>query len=484
MKTLNRRIFLKTIGLVAAGSIRGYCGDNDSRKEGGKNRPANVLFISIEDLNDWVGCLGGHPNAKTPNLDRLATRGVLFTNAHCSAPACNPSRTSLLTGVRPSTSGAYHNGDPTGEVIAKNTTLPDFFRKQGYFTMGHGKIFHAGKSQQSHFDEYVPAGRNPRPKEAGRYNGNLPPLGGFPLSCEDDDMADAKAAAWATQKLNARYDKPFFLAVGFSKVHRPLWVPRKYFDMFPLDEISLGSLTDNDLEDVPPIARAIARGRWKHGPPNCTDHEMVLEKSVWKANVRAYLACTAFLDAMVGRIIDAIDKSPHRDNTVVVLFSDHGFHVGEKEHWTKFTLWEEATRVPLMFVAPGVTKPNQRCDQPVSLLDIYPTLADLCGLPAQGQLEGVSLLALLKNPGATRQMPALTSYGRYNHSVRTVRWRYTRYCDGTEELYDHDIDPREWKNLAKDPSYDNVKEELAKWLPQTNAVSTNPDPFEVESEGE
>lgn len=430
----------------------------------------NVLFIAIDDLNDWTGCLGGHPDAKTPNLDRLAGRGVLFTSAHCAAPACNPSRAALMTGIRPSTSGVYHNNNPwrRSPVLASAVTIPQYFTANGYLSIGSGKIYHGRFPDPPSWQTYWPSQRqnkpgDPMPPATKRPLNGIPRTAHFdwgPVDVDDKLMGDWRVADWVIGQLNKKHDKPLFLACGFFRPHLPWYVPKRYFDMYPLDKITLPNVKDDDLKDVPPIGKKMAK---PYG-----DHKKVTEHNEWRKAVQGYLASITFVDVCVGRVLDALDRSPYRDNTVVVLWSDHGWHLGEKLHWRKFALWEEATHNQLMFVAPGVTKPGGRCDAPVSLLDIYPTLVDLCGLPKNDTLEGVSLVSLLKDPNAKWERPALTTHGRNNHSVRSKHWRYIRYSDGTEELYDHRTDPMEWTNLAKDSKHADVRKRLAKWLPTKN----------------
>jgi len=427
----------------------------------------NVLFIAIDDLNDWIGCLGGHPDVKTPNLDRLAQRGTLFTNAHCSAPLCNASRASLMTGLLPSTTGVYSNRQPFRRVRPDAVTLPMHFMEHGYRAVGGGKIYHGGFPDPPSWQEYFPSQKQNKPPDPAPEN---PPLNGIPntghfdwgpIDVADGDMGDWQVADWAIGELGKKHDKPFFHAVGIFRPHLPWYVPRKYFEMYPPEEVTLPNINENDLDDIPPMGVQIAK-------PD-RDHKKVMESNNWRKAVSAYLACVSFADACVGRVIDALDRSPYADNTIIVLWSDHGWHLGEKLHWRKFALWEEATHNVMMVVAPGVTRPGARCSRPVTLLDIYPTLVELCGLRPKEGLEGQSLVPLLKNPTASWERPALTTYKRGNHSVRTERWRYIRYNDGTEELYDHDNDELEWNNLAKGPKYADVKAELARWLPKVNA---------------
>lgn len=424
------------------------------------NRP-NVLFIVIDDLNDWTRCLGGHPDIKTPNIDRLAGRGVLFTSAHCSAPACNPSRASLLTGILPSSSGVYHNPQPWRPVMPDAVTLPQHFMANGYKVYGRGKIFHGRYTEPESFEHYIAKGPDPLPPK--RPLNGIPNTAHFdwgPVDVSDDDMDDTKVAKWAAEFLRQKHEKPFFLAAGFFRPHLPWYVPPKYFEMYPADKVTLPNVNENDLDDVPPIGRQMARPQG--------DHRKVIETNNWRRAVQGYLASIAFTDTNVGRLLDALDKSPHAKNTIVILWGDHGWHLGEKLHWRKFALWEEATHAPLMIAGPGIPKTNARCKRPVSFIDVYPTLCDLCGLPLRKELEGKTLRPLIENPAARWERPALTTHGRNNHSLRTERWRYIRYRDGTEELYDHDKDELEWTNLASKPEYADLKKELAAWLPKVN----------------
>lgn len=428
----------------------------------------NVLFIAVDDLNDWIGCLGGHPDTRTPNMDRLAGRGVLFTKAYCAAPLCNPSRAALMTGLRPSTTGVYDNNQPFRQSPAKGAvTLAQHFRQHGYRAMGSGKIYHDAFPDPASWDDWAPALDRQKfadPVPANRPVNGIPNTAHFdwgPLPNSDAEMGDSKTVEYVTGQLQKKHDKPFFLACGIFKPHLPWYVPAKYFDLFPEAKIAMPSVKDDDLDDVPPIGRRMAKADG--------DHRKVIEHKQYRKAVQAYLASIAFCDVQVGRVLDALDGSPHRDNTTVVLWSDHGWHLGEKLHWRKFALWEEATHNVLMITAPGVTKAGSRCSRPVSLLDLYPTLTELHGLPGRKEVEGRSLAPLLRNPSAAWSRPALTTFGRNNHSVRSDRFRYIRYSDGTEELYDHQTDDLEWNNLAGDPVYRAVKTEHAQWLPNVNA---------------
>ncbi len=461
---MNRRDFLKlTAAGVAALSVPHLAFSAGSSKK----RP-NVLFMAIDDLNDWIGCLGGHPDVKTPNLDRLASRGVLFTNAHCSAPACNPSRASLMTGILPSTSGVYHNPDPwrNSPALEDAATIPQHFMAHGYSAVGGGKIYHGAFPDPPSWQSYFPSERKNKPDDpmpANRPLNGIPKTAHFdwgPVDVPDRQMGDRQVAAWAAQQLRKKHDKPFFIACGFFRPHLPWYVPTKYFDMYPPDKITLPNVDDNDLDDVPELGRKMAKPQG--------DHAKVLKHKQWSKAVQGYLASITFVDTCVGRVIRALDASAYADNTIVILWSDHGWHLGEKLHWRKFSLWEEATHNVLMAVVPGVTKSNRRCPRPVTMVDIYPTLIELCGLTPKAELEGKSLVPLLKNPQAKWDRPALTTHGRNNHSLRGERFRYIRYSDGSEELYDHEKDALEWTNLANDPKHAAVKKEFAKWLPEKN----------------
>jgi len=424
----------------------------------------NILFIAIDDMNDWIGCLNGHPGTITPNLDKLARQSVNFTSAHCAAPLCNPARAALMTGRRPSSTGVYTNGQPYAgsKVLDGVVTLNQHFKNNGYLTLGCGKIYHntlGAFADNKGWDDYG------KTVDTVKLSGK-PPLAGAaaqghfdwgPTTTGDEDMHDYKTAEWISGHLKKKQDKPMFLACGFSKPHLPWYVPQKYFDMHPLDKVELPIVKEDDLDDVPPIGVQFAK-------PN-GDHARVTKAGAWKKGVQAYLAAITFSDAMVGRVLDALAAGPHANNTMVVLWSDHGWHLGEKLHWRKFTLWERATRNILMVKAPGVTRPGV-CDRTVSMMDVYPTLMDLAGLKAPGVQEGESLLPLLKNPKAKRATPAVTTYLRGNHAVRTDEWRLIRYKDATFELYDRKKDPNEWTNLAGKPEYATKIKELSAWLPK------------------
>ncbi len=426
-----------------------------------RSKQLNVLFIAVDDLNDWTTFYGGHPDVKTPQLQRLAERGTRFTRAYCSAPACNPSRASLLCGIRPSTSGVYHNANPWRAQLPEAVTLPGLFMEHGYKVHGGGKIFHGGFRDPQSWHFYQKRGRDPYPEN--RPVNGIPKTAHFdwgPVPVGDEAMGDTVVCDWAIEFLAQQHDRPFFLAVGLFRPHLPWYAPQKYFDMYPLEEIALPKVIEDDLDDVPPLGVRMARPEG--------DHARVTATNNWKKAVQGYLASITYADHQIGRVLDALEASPYADNTLIVLWSDHGWHLGEKEHWRKFALWEEATRVTLLFDVPGLTKADTVCPRTVSLLDLYPTLADLCGLPVGAHLEGRSLRPLLADPEADWDRPVITTHGRNNHAVRSEQYRYIRYEDGTEELYDPRRDPMEWTNLAGDSQYDEVKRELARWLPRKN----------------
>jgi len=483
----SRRNFLRTVGLGVAGLPLSSFAVRPRQAAG---RP-NVLFIAVDDLNDWVNCLGGYPGVQTPNLDRLAKRGVLFTNAHCSSPSCNPSRASLLTGIRPTTSGVYENSQiwRDSPVLKNAAAIPQYFRSLGYRVVGGGKIFHGlswiwaryGRdlNDPACWDEYFPSKTRQIPEEywpnkdaraendeivatpiAGGDKGTRPPwyFDWAPVDMPDEFMSDSKVASWALTELAKKQDRPFFLAVGIFKPHIPWYVPRKYMEMYPLDKVHLPKVKENWREMTPPAGQEIGAERraW---------HKWVLDNDQWRRAIQGYLAGISFADAQVGRVLDALDSSPYADNTIIVLWSDNGFHLGERETWEKFTLWEESTRITFMMTVPGVTRPGGECRRAVSLLDIYPTLVELTGQNPGPPLEGTSLVPLLKNPQAPSDRAVVCTW--LNGSVViSERWRYIRYGDGSEELYDHESDPDEFFNLASKEESESVKKDLAPWFPE------------------
>ncbi len=426
--------------------------------------PPNILLIAVDDLNDWVGCMRGHPQAKTPNIDRLAERGVLFTNAHCQSPVCNPSRASMMASLYPSTTGIYFLNPALEEspIASKSKLLPQRFVEEGYFVSGAGKLFHNGGRQN---EKYLPnyagtfGGFGPRPKQKiSSYPGHpLWDWGAYPQ--HDDQMPDYQIANWAVAQLEKSFEQPLLLGVGFFRPHVPQFVPQKWFDLYPLESIELPEVHGEDLEDLSPYAVALTRR--EHVAPT---HDWVTSNDEWKPLVQSYLACVSFVDAQIGKVLKGLQQSKYAANTVVVLYSDHGFHLGEKERWAKRSLWQDSTGVPLIIAGPDVVK-GAVCDQPVQLLDIYPTLLDLVGAKPDPRLEGHSVRPLLENPQAEWDHLARCSFGPGNIALVSQTHRYIRYRDGSEELYDRHADPHEWTNLARSDDSRGLLKQFRQQLP-------------------
>ena len=420
----------------------------------------NVLFIAIDDLNHWVGHLGRHPQTKTPHIDGLYEQGTTFTRAYCTAPSCNPSRASLMSGMRPSTTGCYGNDQNWRQGISSDQLLNTHFLKAGYNVYGAGKIYHGAFGPGGEWTDYFMGKEKLRRHPTAKNDG----VGGirfYPVSNSDEEMADYQAVSYGLEKLQEKSDKPFFLAIGIIKPHMPFSVPKKYFDKFSLETIQLPPHLKDDLQDVPPAGVQMARPEG--------DHAQMVASGRWKEAVQAYLATIAFADAQVGRLLEGLENSPHKDNTIVCLWSDHGWSLGEKSHWRKFALWEEPTRTVFIWKVPGLTKANQKCERTVDFSCIYPTLCELTNLPQPEHLDGRSIVPLLKDPQANWQYPAITTNKFQNHAIRSEGWRYIRYANGDEELYDEAADPLEYKNLAKSAEHAEQISQLKKWLPQKNA---------------
>jgi len=464
------------VSLLALGLAAGAHAAADAKKP-------NVLFIAIDDQNDWVGALGGHPLAKTPNIDRLAARGTVMLNAHCQAPLCNPSRTSLMLGLRPTTTGIYGLA-PWFRTLPEwkdRVALPQHFAAHGYRTAAAGKIYHGGTGgggggkqgkgkapgASPAVKEFHVTGASPGigVKPPAKLIGNTP-MGNHPLMDwgvfphRDEDKGDYQVASWAVEQIkSAPKDQPFFIAAGFFLPHVPAYATQKWFDLYPDDDSVLPKIQLDDRADTPRFSWYL---HWSLPEPRL---KWVREANQWRNLVRSYLACTSFVDAQVGRLLAALDEAGIADDTVIVLWGDHGFHLGEKGITGKNTLWDDGTRVPLIFAGPGVTA-GGRSRQPAELLDIYPTLVDLCGLTPRLDLEGLSLRPQLRDATARRARPAITSHNQGNHGIRSERWRYIRYADGSEELYDTGSDPHEWTNLAGKPEHAAVIAQHRQWLPK------------------
>lgn len=440
------------------------------------SRP-NILLIKIEDTNDWVEGFGGHPDTRTPNLAALAARGVRFDNAHTPSPLCNPAKTAILSGLAPARTGVLANQQtPFRAWLPEfSRTVFEFFLERGYYVAAKGLIFHQDVDTEAEpWSELPPYAWYRGAPPVQPLNG-LPELlaisPGFdwgPTNGAVSQWGDYQIASYGIQFLNRSHESPFVLALGFTMPHVQWWVPRAYWDAFPA-EPALPPWLPDDRDDMPPYPRLRI---------DTEQHRVITEAGKWPEAVRAYLASINFVDAQIGRVLDALDASAHAANTIVVFYSDHGFHVGEKGAWGKATLWEESTRVPFIVVAPGVTPAGGVVTRAVSTLDIYPTLVELAGFQPAQQLDGLSLAGLLRDPvaGTRASDYAVTSY-YFGNSIRDSRWRYTRYtpanpADGGEELYDHASDPDEHVNLAADPAHAATKATLAAALAQ--ALSFGP----------
>jgi len=437
----------------------------------------NVLFIAIDDLNDWVKPLSGHPQTLTPNLDRFAGGAVNFTRNYCTSPGCNPSRSTLMTGYHTYTSGMYSNYQDWRKVpkLAKAKTLGEYFRDNGYYAAGAGKIYHYSQIAPRTWDAYFPSQENNMPEEFIPENNpvNMPEFKYMykmfdwqALPFDDEKTADYQSVSYIKSQLERAHDKPFFLAAGIYRPHLPWYVPKKYFDRFPLDQIQLPKLLEDDAADLGPRAKEIISRGGNY-------HAHVIEAGQWKEAVQGYLASIAYADAMVGQLLDSLAKSPYADNTIVVIWSDHGWQLGEKQHWRKFALWENVIRTVLMMKVPSGTAamPEGSAKGKVvtdltSLLDIYPTLVDLAGLPARPDLDGTSLRPLLSTGNRTLDRPIITTYDFGDYSVRYRQWHYIRYIDDSEELYDLSADPEEWHNLAAVAKYARTKNCLRAMIPR------------------
>ncbi len=439
--------------------------------------PPNVLFISVDDMNDWVGCLGSD-RVPTPNIDALAERGLLFTNAHAPSPKCAPSRAAILTGKRASTTGLYSNSHWWRPAYPEMLTLPHYFKEHGYYAAGGGKVHHhtPGFNPPDQWDEYFDliqdkdliVGYFKRRGEDRRFLTDMPrhpndSLDWGPMEAEDEEMGDALTVRWASEFLKKKHEKPFFLAVGLFQPHLPFYAPTKYFDALPRDQVKLPVNKPGDLDDIPEGGQIMAALRRE-------DLRMIEESGELLNALESYMASISHADALLGELMQAFDASGYAGNAIIVFWSDHGYAFGEKDHYAKNTLWERSTHVPFIVVAPGVTKPGSSTDNPVDLTCLYPTLTNLCGLPVPEGLDGVDIGPLLKQPNQNWDHPAIIDFLKGNTAIRTKDWRYIRYEKGGEELYDHASDPNEWTNLAE--KYDYLIPELKAWLPSEYANTT------------
>lgn len=450
-------------------------------------RRPNVLFLAVDDMNDWIGCHDSTPRALTPNIDRLAARGVNFTNAHTAGVFCAPSRAAIFSGQFASTTGCYRTATYFVDH-PKIEPLQLSFAKAGYQTFGAGKLFHhpAGaidvrgwtdfflrnESQRTSgwpLDSWSKETPFPNPFPNSSYNQGREVTGGLFLEWagipndREEDMADTKRVNWAVQKLKEKHDEPFFLGVGLYAPHYPNYCPQKYFDLYDPSKIKLPKYPADDLADLPPKIRKIKTNRSRI-------RQRLQELGAIDDAIHGYLACISYADAMIGRVLDALEASPYADNTIVVLWSDHGYHLGEKGDWGKHTLWERTSNVPFIWAGPGLAR-GAKCDATVSLIDMYPTFVELCNLPKPQQpLEGTSLAGTLSDPKAAKDRDVFLPHmnpGEY--AVINRDWRYIRYGEDGEELYDLQKDPHEWTNLASEPAQTSRMAEMRKVAPKNFA---------------
>ena len=441
--------------------------------------PPNVLFVASDDLTSTLGCYG-HPVVKSPNIDRLAARGVRFDNAYCQFPFCGPSRASLMTGMRPDTNGVVTNAMVNfREKHPDATTLPQLFKNSGWRSMRVGKMFHMGVpggvgtmrhqdppswdvsiSPPGDEDESAGPGGDPNPDLRNGLKMQ------WVQTADASGQADAAAADTAIDLLEGVADQPFFMGLGFVRPHVPFVAPVEFFDMYPLEEIELISNPPDDLDDIPPPAKNLRPFLW---------NQMGMSEENQRISLRGYYASVSFMDQQLGRVLDALERLGQADRTIVLFFGDHGWHLGEHTHWQKMSLMEESVKAPLIISAPGMRGNGRASRALVEFIDFYPTLAELCGLTAPAELEGVSLAPLLDDPSASVKDAAFSQVqweGRiFGRTVRTDRYRYIRWegDGGGEELYDHQTDPREFENLASDPQHGDVLERMRSRLARAPA---------------
>lgn len=447
----------------------------------------NVLFLAVDDVNDWVGCMDSRPNAVTPNIDRLAAMGVNFSNAHTAGTYCAPSRAAIFTGQYASTTGIY-------KYQCYQAVHPEFvplqcaFHEAGYETYGAGKLYH-------HMDGYIDTRgwtefflRSQRQREngwpldswgedmplpdqgtqtkenRGAYNKRGQRKWGVLKNKQEGEMADTIRTEWIVSKLKEKHDKPFFIGLGLYSPHIPNYCPQKYYDLYDRDKLAMPAKMEGDLDDLPEPKRSQMKKQAIMFKKFYEDTGLLPEA------VHSYLACMSYTDAMIGRVLKALEASPYADNTIIVLWSDNGFHYGEKGHFGKKELWQRSTNIPFVWAGPGVAK-GKKTDVTVSLIDMYPTFVELCGLPVPPQkLEGVSLATTLKDPASAKDrdvyVPQIEPNG---YAIINRKWRYIKYADDTEELYNVQKDHNEWENLAENPEYTGIKKALRAAAPETFA---------------
>lgn len=453
----------------------------------------NIIFFSVDDMNDWAGPLG-YSQVITPNMDRLANSGITFTNAQAPGVYCAPSRTAIWTGLQASTTGCYGN-EVYHYDFPELIPLQMAFKKGGYYTFGAGKLYHhrSGYVDLRSWDEFFSRSQEMRDSgwEMNGYHFEDVPLPdsypygpyynqpnkqyNYPFHLEwgpiandqEDDMLDAMRTNWMMDVIGRKHEKPFFMALGMYSPHYPNYAPQKYFDLYDRDSITLPEYKSDDLKDLSPQIQEFYANRSKQ-------HQELEALDALKDAMHGYLASISFADAMLGRIIDAVEASPHKDNTIIILWSDQGFHHGEKGHWGKRTLWQRTTSVP--FIWSGANLPNnEKVASTVGLIDLYPTLKSLCNLPVNNELDGVSLMPELKNPSLAKDRNVFIPHAdRESFVVVNMNWRYIEYDNGAQELYHIKYDPNEWNNLACNEKYHDIIQEMRKSAPREFAPYATP----------
>lgn len=468
------------------------------------NKTPNVIFFVMDDLNDWVSPLG-YTQAVTPNLDRLARQGTLFRNAHAPGVFCAPSRTAIFTGLQATTTGCYDT-----EVFFHDqpdlVSLQMAFQQAGYATYGAGKLYHhrSGYVDLRGWDQYFtrsqevrdmayemnpyhqsdvplpdPYPYSPYYRQGGREGGSALHLEWGPIdNAQEDKMADALRTNWMCDRIGRTYDKPFFMALGMYSPHFPHYAPQKYFDLYDRDSLEIPPYKEDDLEDLSPELRKRMENRKKQ-------HEELVGYGALKDALHGYLAAISFGDAMLGRVLDALEASPHKDNTIIVFWSDQGYHLGEKGHWGKSTLWQRTSHVPFIWAGPGIAR-DENVDTTVSLIDMYPTLVDLCNLPIKREFDGVSLATALQDPSQAVERDVFIPHSdQKSYAVINSKWRYIYNKDGSEELYNQVTDPNEWTNLAGIPEYAPLIEKMKTSAPAVFApIATARNTLDLVVEGD
>ena len=480
-----KKVTFKIAGLLLIGLTVVQLGYSQTNKNGSTAK-LNILYIAIDDMNNWVGAMGGA--AKTPNIDKLASEGRLFSNAYCVVPACNPSRVAILTGVRPETNGQYTNPGNFRDLPGNATriTLPMYLQQNGYEAVAAGKVFHNGRGKGSEpdpqsdpqswnyqFSNNVGTGghslfldENNQAKwlEGAMHKDGmdikkpeyLSKFGVWGITPEKkEETADWQNATFASNYLKEKHEKPFFLSVGLFRPHSPQIAPKEFFDMYPLENVVVPELPEDDMDDVPQIAKTNFSSDFV---------KLVKDKGQLKLATQAYLASVSFADACIGKILKGIEEGPNKENTIVVLWTDHGWQLAHKNRWEKFSLWKQATNSPLIIKYPNMKNKGVVINQAVSLLDLFPTVLDLSAIKKPDFLEGISLVPLLTDSTYKRKEPALVTYEKGNISAQKNEWNFIQYQDGSEELYNHLNDPKEFKNIINEKGNEKLKIELRSYV--------------------